>query len=64
MHKRSELLTHIHNTVSQYKLPVLERRIDKRCDREGLLSHFPDPAGAQLRGLGCGHDRSVRRAVA
>jgi transposase len=43
MRKRSELITHIQNTVSQYNLPPLEHRIQKRCDREGLLSHFPDP---------------------
>jgi transposase len=43
VHKRSELIAHIQNTVSQYNLPALERRIDKRCDREGLLGHFPDP---------------------
>jgi transposase len=41
--KRGELLAHIQNTVSQYNLPPLEHRIDKRCDRVGLLSHFPDP---------------------
>jgi transposase len=43
MRKRSELITHIQNTVSQYNLPPLEHRIQKRCDREGLLSHFPEP---------------------
>ena len=42
-HKRSELIAHIQNTVSQYNLPPLDHRIDKRCDRVGLLSHFPDP---------------------
>src|SRR5512145_554430 len=42
-HKRSELIAHIQNTVSQYNLPPLEHRIDKRCDRQGLLAHFPDP---------------------
>jgi transposase len=41
--KRSELIAHIQNTVSQYNLPPLEHRIDKRCDRVGLLGHFPDP---------------------
>jgi transposase len=41
--KRSELIAHIQNTVSQYNLPALDHRIDKRCDRQGLLSHFPDP---------------------
>jgi transposase len=43
MRKRAELITHIQNTVSQYNLPPLESRIQKRCDREGLLTHFPDP---------------------
>jgi transposase len=42
-HKRSELIAHIQNTVSQYNLPPLEHRLDKRCDRVGLLAHFPDP---------------------
>ena len=41
--KRGELIAHIQNTVSQYNLPPLEHRIDKRCDRQGLLAHFPDP---------------------
>ncbi|MGH8648598.1 MAG: IS110 family transposase, partial [Burkholderiales bacterium] len=43
MRKRGELIAHIQNTVSQYNLPPLEQRIDKRCDRQGLLAHFPDP---------------------
>jgi transposase len=43
MRKRSELITHIQNTVSQYNLPPLEHRIQKHGDREGLLAHFPDP---------------------
>ena len=43
MHKRSELITHIQNTISQYNLPPFEGRIGKRCEREGLLAHFPDP---------------------
>jgi transposase len=43
MHKRSELITHIQNTVSQYNLPPFEGRLGQRCQREGLLAHFPDP---------------------
>jgi transposase len=43
MRKRAELIAHIQNTISQYNLPPLEHRIQKRCDREGLLAHFPDP---------------------
>src|SRR5262245_44222185 len=42
MRKRAELIAHIHNTISQYNLPALEHRIQKRCEREGLLAHFPE----------------------
>jgi len=42
MRKRAELIAHIQNTVSQYNLAPLEHRIQKRCDREQLLAHFPD----------------------
>ena len=42
VNKRAELITHIQNTVSQYNLPPLEGRIQKRHEREGLLAHFPD----------------------
>jgi transposase len=63
-HKRSELIAHIQNTVSQYNLPPLDHRIDKRCDRVGLLAHFPDPGGAELHCIGSGHDRAVRRVAA
>jgi transposase len=44
MHKRSELITHIQNTVSQYNLPPFEtRRIQKPSERTDVLAHFPDP---------------------
>lgn len=44
MHKRSELITHIQNTVSQYNLAPFEtRRIQKPSERVGVLAHFPDP---------------------
>ena len=43
VNKRAELLTHIQNTISQYNLPPFEGRIAQRCQREGLLAHFPDP---------------------
>ena len=44
MRKRSELITHIQNTVSQYNLPPFEtRRIQKPSERTGVLAHFPDP---------------------
>jgi transposase len=44
MRKRSELITHVHNTASQYNLPAFDtRRIQKPSERVGLLAHFPDP---------------------
>jgi transposase len=44
MRKRSELITHIQNTVSQYNLPPFEtRRIQKPSERTEVLAHFPDP---------------------
>lgn len=43
MRKRAELLAHIQNTVSQYNLPSLGK-ISRPTKREGLNSHFPDPA--------------------
>ena len=64
MHKRSELITHIQNTVSQYNLPPLEHRIAEALRPRGAAGALPRPSGAQLRGPGSGHDRSVRRAVA
>jgi transposase len=42
MRKRSELIAHIQNTISQYNLPAFEGRIRKRHERDGLLAHFPD----------------------
>jgi transposase len=42
MRKRSELIAHIQNTISQYNLPPFEGRIRKRHERDGLLAHFPD----------------------
>ncbi len=64
MRKRSEFITHIQNTVSQYNLPPFEGRLGQRCQREGLLAHFPDPQVRNSVALGSGHDRAVRRAVA
>ena len=40
VNKRSELITHIQNTIGQYNLPPFEGRLGQR---EGLLAHFPDP---------------------
>jgi transposase len=42
MRKRSELIAHIQNTISQYNLPPFAGRIRKRHERDELLAHFPD----------------------
>ena len=43
MHHQSELLTHIHNTNTQYNLPGFSKRIDRHSNRVGLPELFPDP---------------------
>lgn len=45
--KRAELLTHIHNTNSQYNLPPLPKGITFRCNRQGVAEHFPDPSASK-----------------
>ena len=45
--KRGELLTHIHNTNSQYNLPPLPKAITSRCNRRGAAEHFPDPSASK-----------------
>lgn len=40
---RAELLTHIQNTVTQYNLPPLKRKIAYKANRAGVAEHFPDP---------------------
>ena len=42
--KRAELLAHIQNTNSQYNLPTIGRRLDRKKNREGIDEHFPIPA--------------------
>jgi len=42
--KRTELLTHIHNTNSQYNLPELGKRLAYKANREGVADPFPDPS--------------------
>lgn len=41
--KRAELLAHIQNTASQYNLPPLGARVDRKGERESIPAHFPDP---------------------
>src|SRR4030095_10521299 len=45
--KRGQLLAHIQNTLHQYNLEPLGKRIAYPANREGLLDHFPDPAVRQ-----------------
>jgi transposase len=41
--KRAELLAHIQNTASQYNLPPLGTRVDRKGERNSIPAHFPDP---------------------
>lgn len=41
--KRADLLAHIQNTASQYNLPPLGARVDRKGAREHIPDHFPDP---------------------
>ena len=43
MHIRSELLSHIQNTNTQYNLPGFAKRISAAANRVELPQHFPDP---------------------
>jgi transposase len=44
VHKRAELLAHIHNTNSQYNLPEIGKKLAYKANREGVEDHFPDPS--------------------
>jgi transposase len=44
MQKRSELLTHIQNTNSQYNLPEFGKKLAYKANRDGVTDHFPDPS--------------------
>ena len=41
MRKRSELLSHIKNTNSQYNLPKFDKAISYKRNRQDLAEHFP-----------------------
>lgn len=43
MRKRADLLAHIQNTASQYNLPPLGTRVDRKAERVKIPEHFPDP---------------------
>jgi transposase len=42
MYKRSELLSHIQNTRSQYNLPEFNKCISRKRNRAGITDHFKD----------------------
>lgn len=42
--KRAELIAHIENTLHQYNLPALHKKIAYKANREGVAEHFPDPS--------------------
>jgi transposase len=42
MYKRSELLSHIQNTRSQYNLPEFDKCISRKKNRTGISEHFED----------------------
>jgi transposase len=42
MRKRADLLAHIQNTASQYNLPPLGTRVDRKGERATIPAHFPD----------------------
>src|SRR5262247_1992547 len=44
MRQRAALLTHIHHTQSQYKLPEIGKTIADKANREGVAERFRDPA--------------------
>ena len=44
VHKRAELLAHIHTTTSQYHLPEIGKKLAYKANREGVEEHFPDPS--------------------
>src|SRR5262245_52635724 len=44
VHKRAELLAHIHNTNSQYHLPEIGKKLAYKANRAGVEDQFPDPS--------------------
>ena len=44
VHRRSEVLAHVKLTNYQYNLPLFEKQIGKKGNREGLAERFKDPA--------------------
>lgn len=44
VHRRAELLSHVQNTNSQYNLPELEKKLDRKRNRIEVANRFEDPA--------------------
>jgi transposase len=44
VHKRAELLAHVHNPNSQYTLPALGKKSAYQANREGVAERCADPA--------------------
>jgi len=44
MRKRAELLSHIHNTNTQYNLEEIGRKIAYKANRIGVAERFEDPS--------------------
>jgi transposase len=44
MHKRAELLSHVHNTNSQYNLPGIGKKIASKANRHGVAERFEEAA--------------------
>jgi transposase len=44
MHLRAETLAHVQNTVSQYNLPELEKKLSFAANREGIAELFEEPS--------------------
>src|SRR5437764_946036 len=42
MHARAEAIAHVQNTVSQYNLPALAKKLSFAANREGVAEHFSD----------------------
>jgi transposase len=51
MRKRSELLSHVQNTNSQYNLPEIGKKIAYKANREGVAERFSDPAVQKTIGV-------------
>jgi transposase len=64
MGKRSELLSHVQHTNSQYNLPEIGKKIAYKANREGVAARFSDPALQKTIGVDLAlisHDDELRK---